>query len=214
MKRPEGLCDSSSKSYSGYLDISDDAHLFYWFFESRSASPEKDPLVLWLNGGPGCSSTTGLLFELGPCRIADEGKNTTYNPYSWTESANVIFLDSPVQVGYSYGSKTVSNSQDTAEDVYSFLQLFYEKFPKFKDVDFHISGGACRVSPPRPGNSPSRGSGLRTAPGLSTRVGALQLTHALTAAQSRTPARTCPTSRASSTATTSRSLRRIASTFR
>lgn len=41
----------------------------------------------------------------------------------------------------SYGSKTVSNSQDTAEDIYSFLQLFYEKFPKFKDVDFHVSGG-------------------------------------------------------------------------
>ncbi|PRQ73141.1 Alpha/Beta hydrolase fold [Rhodotorula toruloides] len=140
MKKPEGLCDSSSKSYSGYLDISDDAHLFYWFFESRSAHPEKDPLVLWLNGGPGCSSTTGLLFELGPCRIADGGKNTTYNPHSWTESANVIFLDSPVQVGYSYGGKTVSNSQDTAEDIYSFLQLFYEKFPKFRDVDFHISG--------------------------------------------------------------------------
>ncbi|BGP54355.1 hypothetical protein JCM8202_000788 [Rhodotorula sphaerocarpa] len=140
MKEPKGLCDSSSKSYSGYLDIADDAHLFYWFFESRSKHPEQDPLVLWINGGPGCSSTTGLLFELGPCSVTDGGMNTTYNPHSWTESANVIFLDSPVQVGYSYGSKTVSNSQDTAEDIYSFLQLFYEKFPKFKDVDFHVSG--------------------------------------------------------------------------
>ncbi|GAA5868400.1 hypothetical protein JCM1840_006979 [Sporobolomyces johnsonii] len=140
MKEPEGLCDSSSKSYSGYLDVADDAHLFYWFFESRSKNPEKDPLVLWLNGGPGCSSTTGLLFELGPCAVANGGKNTTYNPYSWTESANVIFLDSPVQVGYSYGGKSVATSQETAEDVYAFFQLFYEKFPKFKDVPFHISG--------------------------------------------------------------------------
>lgn len=129
MKEPKGLCDSSSKSYSGYLDIADDAHLFYWFFESRSKHPEQDPLVLWINGGPGvsfpppriclpdrpgstplrslpdrcllaqCSSTTGLLFELGPCSVTDGGMNTTYNPHSWTESANVIFLDSPVQVG-------------------------------------------------------------------------------------------------------------------
>ena len=140
MREPEALCDASSKQYSGYLDVADDAHLFYWFFESRSKHPEKDPLVLWLNGGPGCSSTTGLLFELGPCAVANGGLNTTYNPYSWTESANVIFLDSPVQVGYSYGSKTVSNSQDTAEDIYAFLQLFYQKFPKFQHGDLQISG--------------------------------------------------------------------------
>ncbi|GAA6019418.1 hypothetical protein JCM10207_001379 [Rhodosporidiobolus poonsookiae] len=140
VKEPEALCDSSSKQYSGYLDIADDAHLFFWAFESRSKTPEKDPLVLWVNGGPGCSSTTGLLFELGPCSVANGGQNTTYNPYSWTNNANVIFLDSPVQVGYSYGSKTVSNSQDTAEDIYAFFQLFYEKFPKFKDVPLHISG--------------------------------------------------------------------------
>ncbi|GJN87394.1 hypothetical protein Rhopal_000343-T1 [Rhodotorula paludigena] len=140
MKEPRALCDTSSKQYSGYLDIADDAHLFYWFFESRSKTPEKDPLVLWLNGGPGCSSTTGLLFELGPCAVANGGLNTTFNPHSWTESANVIFLDSPVQVGYSYGSKTVSNSQDTAEDVYAFLQLFLEKFPKFQKGEFHLAG--------------------------------------------------------------------------
>ncbi|GAA5868650.1 hypothetical protein JCM8547_003768 [Rhodosporidiobolus lusitaniae] len=140
VKEPKALCDTTSKQYSGYLDIADDAHLFYWFFESRSKNPEKDPLVLWINGGPGCSSTTGLLFELGPCAIANEGKNTTWNPYSWTESANVIFLDSPVQVGYSYGNKAVSNSQDTAEDIYAFFQLFYEKFPKFKSVDLHVAG--------------------------------------------------------------------------
>ncbi|KAJ7900717.1 peptidase S10, serine carboxypeptidase, partial [Mycena olivaceomarginata] len=83
------LCDTSVKQYSGYLDIADDKHLFFWFFESRN-SPSTDPLVLWLNGGPGCSSSTGLLFELGPCSIANEGKNTTFNKHSWTSSANMI----------------------------------------------------------------------------------------------------------------------------
>ena len=75
------LCDSSVKQVSGYLDIADDKHLFFWFFEARH-NPAEAPLVLWLNGGPGCSSTTGLLFELGPCMIATDGKNVTHNPHS------------------------------------------------------------------------------------------------------------------------------------
>lgn len=52
----------------------------------------------------------------------------------------MIFLDSPVQVGYSYGGKSVSNSQDTAQDIYAFMQLFYHKFPKFAKSDFAVTG--------------------------------------------------------------------------
>jgi cathepsin A (carboxypeptidase C) len=52
------------KKISGYLDIDEDKHFFFWFFESRS-KPKEDPLVLWLNGGPGGSSMLGLLMELG-----------------------------------------------------------------------------------------------------------------------------------------------------
>ncbi|KAH9941247.1 carboxypeptidase C [Epithele typhae] len=134
------LCDSSVKQASGYLDIADDKHLFFWFFEARN-QPEDAPLVLWLNGGPGCSSTTGLLFELGPCRIGTDGKNVTHNPHSWTESANVIFLDQPVNVGYSYaeGSTSVNTSPVAAEDVYAFLELFLARFPKFQRTSFHIA---------------------------------------------------------------------------
>ncbi|KAM0788352.1 hypothetical protein ACM66B_001493 [Microbotryomycetes sp. NB124-2] len=139
MKESSDWCDSSSKSYSGYLDIDTDTHLFFVFFEARH-KPSEAPVVLWLNGGPGCSSMTGLLFELGPCSIANEGKNTTYNKYSWTESANVIFIDSPVNVGYSYGGKSVNSSPETAEDLYAFLQLFYNKFPKFAKNDLHVTG--------------------------------------------------------------------------
>ncbi|KAG1897770.1 peptidase S10, serine carboxypeptidase [Suillus fuscotomentosus] len=95
------LCDPSVKQYSGYLNITDDKCLFFWFFESRT-SPEDAPLVMWLNGGPRCSSSTGLLFELGPCNIADGGTNTTFNPHSWSTHANVIFLDQPINVRYLY----------------------------------------------------------------------------------------------------------------
>jgi carboxypeptidase C (cathepsin A) len=138
--REPNLCDSSVRQYSGYLDVTDGKHLFFWFFESRS-NPSKDPLVLWLNGGPGCSSSTGLLFELGPCTITDEGKNTTFNPHSWTNRANVIFLDQPVGVGYSYSSdgSSVNTSPAAGLDVYAFLELFVNRFPKYAKLPFHIA---------------------------------------------------------------------------
>lgn len=75
-----------------YRFVAFSVNLVSRFFESR-ANPAKAPLVLWLNGGPGCSSSTGLLFELGPCNIADDGKGTTYNKYSWNTHANMLFLD-------------------------------------------------------------------------------------------------------------------------
>ncbi|KAJ7737915.1 carboxypeptidase C [Mycena maculata] len=135
------LCDTSVNQYSGYLDIADDKHLFFWFFESRN-SPSTDPLVLWLNGGPGCSSSTGLLFELGPCSIANEGKNTTHNKHSWTASANMIFLDQPVNVGFSYADDgtTVNNSPVAGKDVFAFLELFLSRFPEYSKQPLHISG--------------------------------------------------------------------------
>ncbi|GAB1526729.1 hypothetical protein RhiTH_009901 [Rhizoctonia solani] len=144
VKKPQ-LCDPNVKQYSGYLDIDDDKHLFFWFFESR-ANPAKAPLVLWLNGGPGCSSSTGLLFELGPCNIANNGENTTYNKYSWNTHANMLFLDphvppaEPINVGYSYSKNGgVNTSPVAAEDVWSFLELFVNRFPEYSG-SLHISG--------------------------------------------------------------------------
>ena len=96
---------------------------------------------MWLNGGPGCSSTTGLLFELGPCNIADDGKNTTTNKYGWNSHSNMIFLDQPVNVGYSYSDdgSTVNTSPAAAEDVYAFIQLFLSRYPQYAAAPFHLA---------------------------------------------------------------------------
>lgn len=113
------------------------------FFESRN-SPTTDPLTLWLNGGPGCSSSTGLLWELGPCRINPDGNGTHFHKHSWTTRSNVLFLDQPVEVGFSYADHglptTITTAADAARDVYPFLQLFLSRFPKYADAPFHIAG--------------------------------------------------------------------------
>lgn len=139
LKSPEGLEIDTVKQYSGYLDIEDETkHLFFWFFESRN-DPANDPVVLWLNGGPGCSSMTGLFFELGPSSISKKLKPVS-NDFSWNSNASVIFLDEPVNVGFSYSEKRVGSSRAAGKDVYAMLNLFFEKFPEYNGNGFHIAG--------------------------------------------------------------------------
>ncbi|KAG9971925.1 carboxypeptidase Y-like protein A, partial [Aureobasidium melanogenum] len=136
---PSHLGVDKVKQYSGYLDDDeDDKHLFYWFFESRN-DPKNDPVILWLNGGPGCSSLTGLFMELGPSSINKDG-SVKYNPSSWNANASVIFLDQPVNVGYSYSGSSVTNTVAAGKDVYALLTLFFKQFPEYATQPFHISG--------------------------------------------------------------------------
>ena len=82
-----------------------------------------------------------MLFELGPCAVTDNGANVTYNEYSWNQHANVIFLDQPVDVGFSYADEgtSVNTSPVAGKDVHAFLQLFLGRFSKYADAPFHIA---------------------------------------------------------------------------
>lgn len=133
------FCDGQVDAYTGYIDV-EARHLFFYFFESRG-DPEKDDVVLWTNGGPGCSSAVGLYMELGPCRIKDEN-GTHYNPYAWNEKANVFFIDQPVGVGFSYADhgEFVSTTEEAAIDIAAFVFVFFEHFSQFKGRPFHLSG--------------------------------------------------------------------------
>ncbi|KAG8772744.1 hypothetical protein FRC12_002908 [Ceratobasidium sp. 428] len=135
----KGLCDSSVKQYSGYLDVSKHKHLFFWFFESRK-DPHKAPLAAWMNGGPGGSSAVGLLMENGPCNIQPGGNSTARNPYGWNEVTNMFFLDQPAGVGYSYSTSShiIDTTAEAAEDFYAFIQLFLTRFPEYSQRPFHV----------------------------------------------------------------------------
>lgn len=156
------LCDPSSKSLSGYIDVTgskydtngENKHLFYWFFEKRTISqladnqedkqqiqdPKDIPIILWLTGGPGCSSTLALLFENGPCKVNEDGLGTTPNPYSWTETAHVLWLDQPAGVGFSYGKENDYNEEMISEDAYYFLQEFFKEHPEYSENPLNIVG--------------------------------------------------------------------------
>ena len=88
--------------YSGYLDLDTDGNksLHYMFTYSQD-NPETDPLVVWFNGGPGCSSMLGFFQENGPWVVDDDNHTIYENPYPWNMRANVMYLESPAGVGFS-----------------------------------------------------------------------------------------------------------------
>lgn len=75
--------------------------MFFWFFGSRK-DPCNAPLAIWLNGRPGASSTASGLGENGPCIVGEDSNSATLNPWSWNNEVNMLYIDQPVQVGFSY----------------------------------------------------------------------------------------------------------------
>ncbi|KAL7252954.1 hypothetical protein ACSBR1_007493 [Camellia fascicularis] len=134
--------------YSGYITVDPPfgRNLFYWLIEVPAGrKPMSRPLVLWLNGGPGCSSVAyGASEEIGPFRVGPDGKSLTLSPYAWNREANLLFLDSPAGVGFSYSStlEDLLNVGDkrTAKDAYTFLIKWFERFPQYKHRPFYIAG--------------------------------------------------------------------------
>ncbi|KAL5721505.1 Serine carboxypeptidase-like 35 [Ranunculus cassubicifolius] len=134
------------KHYAGYVKLrqTDEKALFYWFFEAQDKVAER-PLVLWLNGGPGCSSVAyGAAQELGPFLARNNDSKLVLNKFSWNKAANLLFVEAPVGVGYSYTNNSADlktlGDKVTAEDSHAFLIEWFKKFPKFKSHEFYIAG--------------------------------------------------------------------------
>ena len=132
------------KMYSGYLTPKTETKkLHYVLVESQSSTPEKDPLLLWLNGGPGCSSLLGLADENGPTYFEEFSTKQNINQYSWNKLANVIYLEMPAGVGFSTANNPedlITDDDKSANDNLEALLDFFNRFPEYVTRDFYISG--------------------------------------------------------------------------
>ncbi|KXT14708.1 hypothetical protein AC579_6412 [Pseudocercospora musae] len=128
-----GICETvpGVRSYSGYIDVEEHQHLFFWAFEARNQHPSTAPLTLWLNGGPGDSSMVGLFSENGPCWI-DYNGTLQVNEHSWTNVSNLLYLDQPTDTGFSYSIPV--NGYIDADTGY-FVQLPNTTCPDYATAD-------------------------------------------------------------------------------
>jgi len=136
-------CDPGVRQYTGYFDIdaTTNKHYWYWMFESKS-NPSTDPVILWMTGGPGCSSALAMLAENGPCHINETTGALYKNPYSWNNAATIIYIDQPANVGFSYADASGLDHNETqvGDDMYRFMQAWLAYFPQFQHNDFFVVG--------------------------------------------------------------------------
>jgi carboxypeptidase C (cathepsin A) len=119
---------------------------------TRDVGCRTDPVILWLNGGPGSSSLIGMYTENGPLVLNEDSlANSTVptlfaNPFSWTKVASVIYVESPAGVGFSYCNYAVclANDTSTAIDNHEVLKAFFAGYPEFSTQEFYITGALDR----------------------------------------------------------------------
>jgi carboxypeptidase D len=137
-----------TKQWAGHLPASGnkDKYFFYWLFAPRDTTLTKDadiPLVIWLNGGPACSSMDGLFIENGPFRFIMDETTKEYrlipDEYSWHRlPAYTLYIDQPVGTGLSFttSGKYPTNDDELNTDFYYFLQSFLRFHgDKFVSID-------------------------------------------------------------------------------
>jgi serine carboxypeptidase-like clade I len=142
--------NTPSPQYSGMMSVNQNngRSLHYWFVTSEN-SPSTDPLVVWFNGGPGCSSLDGFFYEHGPLHFANDTVNSdgvpqlVDNPFRWNLFANVLFVEAPAGVGFSYSQNINdynTNDNITADDNYRFILNFLQAYPEYQNNTLYISG--------------------------------------------------------------------------
>ncbi|XP_043703126.1 serine carboxypeptidase-like [Telopea speciosissima] len=128
--------------HAGYYQLKNSyaARMFYFFFESRNR--KEDPVVIWLSGGPGCSSELAVFYENGPFTIANN-LSLQWNDYGWDKVSNLLYVDQPTGTGFSYSSDKRDIRHDekgVGDDLYDFLQAFFAEHPEYAKNDFYITG--------------------------------------------------------------------------
>ncbi|EXJ95780.1 carboxypeptidase D [Capronia coronata CBS 617.96] len=118
------------ESYAGLMPISDApnaSELYFWFFPSSNPAASNE-IVIWLNGGPGCSSLEGFLQENGPFLWQYGTYKPVPNQWSWTNLTNMVWVEQPVGTGFSQGTPTATSEADVAAQFLGFFKNFVDTF--------------------------------------------------------------------------------------
>lgn len=132
--------------YAGFLNASQPLQRVSYIVAESEGDPATDPVVVWMNGGPLCSSFEGFAQENGPFIInqnEDLSFELTLRPQRWSRWATVVWFENPTTVGFSYfpGESLFSvNDSVAASRNADFMQEFYKAFPQWEANDLFIVG--------------------------------------------------------------------------
>ncbi|KAJ5711565.1 Peptidase S10 serine carboxypeptidase, partial [Penicillium malachiteum] len=128
-------------SWAGRLPIPERKgnEIFFWLFDAEDAAYD-DNLIIWLNGGPGCSSLIGLTTGNGPISFDGNSTRLVENPYSWTKLGHVLYVDQPVGTGFSMASSLVKSNEQVTADFVLWLHEFLRWFPYLLSKNVHMMG--------------------------------------------------------------------------
>ena len=131
--------------YSGYVNIPGTSKQIHYMFNESKSNPATDPVLVWTNGGPGCSSMLGWLQEHGPYQMPSGVPDMNFfeNKYSWNLELNTLYIEQPAGVGYSYceGTKDCTfDDEISGQDNLQAILAWFEKYPEFKTNELYISG--------------------------------------------------------------------------
>jgi len=119
--------------------------LFYWLFKSRTKLMNPPPLVIWLEGGPGCTQEKALFIQNGPYRLLENSTNFILNEFAWNNNADVLFVDQPLDTGFSViqdKSKIPKTAYEAMENLYQFIKVFLEIHSEYakRQTKIYLSG--------------------------------------------------------------------------
>jgi carboxypeptidase D len=112
----------------------------YFYLWGKDAATSGDELVVWVNGGPGCSALGGLVQENGPFLYESVKAKPYVNSYSWTKAATMLYVEQPIGTGFTTGAVTNTNEDQVAAQFAGFLDNFYKVFPELASKKLYITG--------------------------------------------------------------------------
>ena len=130
-------------SYAGTLPSNEEAthNLFYWMYPTETDADA--PVIIWINGGPGASSTFANFLFSSPLRIS-ESADSVFTMYksaeSWTNLGTVIFIDQPVGTGFSYGMPLLTTMEDASDEFRYFVKQIWAAYPDLQGKDLYLMG--------------------------------------------------------------------------